>query len=512
MAVAVIRLVVIFVLLLACQVGATQKYVNRSGDDSNDGLSAGNAFRTMAKICTTAVAGDTINGAGVFDEDNDYGGATPNGVNACMFLTQSGTLANPVVWRMDPDSSVWTVMGHEGIGNRWALTFANNVKHHEFYGMLYTDHYKGVYLNGADSIKWYDCTATRSKGTASFDQNAGGWLTGWEGDVSSGIIWKRCTVSDVKRTATFNDSLSTGVADPDNNSGWHLYLCWYSLIDSCTATDVTKGVYFKVNGYHSTVRYSNFYNLNSSMWGIETGDHVTQSASYITNSTDSAGALYLHHNIIGSDDVTMDIGIQIGQTTDADERGLDTLYVYGNGIYNVDRGINFSTAGSGSYPNDTTPFWQEHYVWNNALVNCGDGTRAAMNITDPDSSYDFVINPPDELFDYNGYFHSASANRAGRWDLGSTLSLAGWQSASGLDANSSAANPNFTDVGNRDWRHTGSTDAFYVSGGGDGPVGGLAPDTIYTSVGPLDSCDVQGGDGSSCLDVTTRTRVKGVRQ
>jgi len=77
----------LFILIVSClQLKATNYYVSNSGSDSNDGLTAVNAFETLQHAADTAAAGDTI-----FVENGTYTGFD--------LRNKNGTNANPIVFK-----------------------------------------------------------------------------------------------------------------------------------------------------------------------------------------------------------------------------------------------------------------------------------------------------------------------------------------------------------------------------------------------------------------------------
>ncbi|MDP6467033.1 MAG: right-handed parallel beta-helix repeat-containing protein, partial [Pirellulaceae bacterium] len=80
----------IFAVVLAADANATNYYVRTSGNDDNNGLSAGQAFKTIEEAADVAGAGDTVYvGAGTYTDEVE--------------VENDGTSANPI--RFEADSS-----------------------------------------------------------------------------------------------------------------------------------------------------------------------------------------------------------------------------------------------------------------------------------------------------------------------------------------------------------------------------------------------------------------------
>ncbi len=442
--------ILLIVSLLACQAGAATYYVGNDGNDSNDGLGqgVGNAWLTMWKMGQTVDAGDTcwVLG-GTYDENNS---GFPN-VNGTLRFANAGVDGDSIWIMGHPDSSRPIIYGNSdpaSTTHRWSLYLAEANDYFHFRFLKFEYGHKAVRLGGADYITFRDCISTHNISTAA-DENGGGWLTGWDAGVSYGIVWYNCEAGPARLGASWN----TGSTD-QNLSGWHLYKCWYSVIDSCRLTpsndSLQAGVFFKVNNYHDTVRNCTFDDGASYVIRYDTRSDV--SAPYIITAEDSAGQIYVHDNFIANSPtaVTM-IQSSLGYT-----HVVDTFYFFNNTVYNMSTsGIKYSS--SVQCPVDS--IYKEHHWFNNIWYNSPtSGTDASHAIAEVN-----FIDITTVDFDYNCFF--GGTNFVGDWDDGGGTNLATWQSNSGEDANSQLIDPALANPASGDFSLTGASPAFVTNGG-----------------------------------------------
>ncbi len=201
---------------LCASASAATYHVKREGNDSNNGLSFANAWRTIPKACSTAVAGDTVLIYPGFYPSTEYtitdqlfpDEASNNpSYRQILVPLNSGTAANPIVFRNAPGQARPYIQGdHVGLGGSYAgdynvvtanLSYSNNVildsLHFAISNML------GIGVNGyghkihnckVDSVWQPDQTALdNSAGIGNFDADV---VSSREGDR---LVVDNCDIS-----------------------------------------------------------------------------------------------------------------------------------------------------------------------------------------------------------------------------------------------------------------------------------------------------------------------------
>lgn len=166
-------------------------YVRKTGLDSNDGLSAGNAFLTIDKAANTVAAGDTVwVGAGTYREQviMDTAGSSGSvirfeadidgeqtgdaGLVVISAYTDSDTATRASCW--DPDGRIFVeVVGFVMQGGTLSCVYSSNATNDNFEGVLFED---CVFVAGPVS----------TDSCAHLNMNAGTTPTG------AGLTFRRC--------------------------------------------------------------------------------------------------------------------------------------------------------------------------------------------------------------------------------------------------------------------------------------------------------------------------------
>jgi hypothetical protein len=462
-------------LFLCVNTNAATYFVKNGGNDARSGLdSTTNAWATMLKMGATVAAGDTcyILG-GTYEEANS---GFYNGLTGTLKFANSGRVTDTIVIIGHPNYPRPTIYGnsdHASTTHRWSMWLSETNDYMKFKNINFEHGHKAVFLQGADYVTFEDCKSQYNLSNSA-DENGGGWMTGWDGTVSYGIVWKRCEAGPCR----LGSSWDTGHGD-QNLDGWHLYKCWYSLIDSCfIANDsgLSAAVFFKVNNYRDTVRYCNF-NLPTASYGIRWGWHVDAMASYIAEYEDSAGTIFFHHNVFRNAFHGFAI-IGEGQNY---HHAMDTIYFYNNTLYNMkSNGVVYSSA---ELFGTTDTIWDHHYFFNNIYV------------LSPSVAFHSVQRrgwfSPLNVMDYNVVYgdNASDSNTVGAWNGGTATRLGAWRTNSLQDAHSQYTNPYLTNPASGDFTMSTSTPTFVKTGGttingyGASYLGAFAPGSVCQTAG-----------------------------
>ena len=214
---------------------AATYYVRTSGSNSNSGLSAGAAFRTIQQAGNTATAGDTVFvGAGVYTQT--YGGL------------KDGTAGNVILWIADTSGSATGDAGTVTLrpvdgglhAIRFGLEYYITFRGFRFAANPNAPDASGVYLNDSDNIRFEYCT---------FDGLNYG-LDSENGDFTAdGCAFTNCRAGAVldDADAAFVDCTFDVPTDGGTTYGLHLETTDAALT-GCTVDGGDYGVYHPTGG------------------------------------------------------------------------------------------------------------------------------------------------------------------------------------------------------------------------------------------------------------------------
>src|SRR3989337_3763820 len=203
-----IRGIILSVVLVITMINssfAKTYYVKPTGNNSNSGLTEALAWQTIARACTTLVAGDTVlimNGT--YKENSPSNGFCPEGARNCGPLTpkNSGTASKPIVYKAYP-------------GHRPVISSATAYDDYgiSLYGVNYividslvqTKTYRGILIMRAGYITVKNCKVYDTWSEA--DYNNGGIFLGF-GETADSVY--HCIV---RACTTYNNF--------DGGSGWN---------------------------------------------------------------------------------------------------------------------------------------------------------------------------------------------------------------------------------------------------------------------------------------------------
>lgn len=373
------RLICIILVLLAGSAWATNWYVQPTGDDSNDGKTVGNAFKTMEPACDSADAGDDTvfvydgyweSGSPVVGEydsevhDSQYiyrdtaWGSTCGHYNLhpCNAFTiqHSGSSGSHVVFKGTGGRP--HIQGDKGEGGKWSI-YGIHARNKSY---VTIDHFeisrsrRGLSLLGeCNNITVNDCISHDNAYLR--DNNGGGIVLSLGGsDRTTGVIISNCTiyhngeydslgVDTVPDTTTWYQGINTGGIYAYNSDSCSFY--------NNTIYNEYNGVRLKGDCTYDTVRNNVIYdcNVSNAGYGINIGTaskHLTLAYNSISNS--GYGGIYLMKPNDGEPCSSMVIynnTVFGSRTRDGMKEATDeTRYIVGTNFFN-----NIIMEASNSY-------------------------------------------------------------------------------------------------------------------------------------------------------------------
>ena len=420
------------IMLLAVAVqplSATDYYVNSSGgSDSNNGLSAATAWRTVSKVNSAMHAfkpGDSI----LF-----RGGATFSDAN--LFITCQGTSASPVTFATygegrakfqsrsilcNQGSGYITVKNFE-VANPSSDGIAFYKKSGWQYGITITNCYVhgagnvGIILLSVDGYLVEDCEVYSS-------YNGNIFAYGSSYPIKNGII-RNCTSYD----AIQNDGIGIHIGDYGEPCGAnHRIIGCRTYGNAEEGIDINSGTYVTILGCDT---YGDAY-----AGIIIESDHCTVRRSNIHN-----GHVGVH---IGASDVTLESNLIYANSQDQiliePYRDISGIYLYHNTVVagtNSTRIIlNISPRARGLVVKNNI-FTSTQYSFPNTYIRFMDGASPASS---------------NSHFDYNVYWRRDGDSSARWYAAGANRSFSVWQSALGQDIHGQWADPRFISLSGSDF-------------------------------------------------------------
>jgi len=385
-----------------CATGATY-YVKTGGNDRLDGLSDGNAWETLNKIAISSFnAGDTIklNSGDTWAENLTF--PSSGTVGNVITLTNYGTGANPVI-------------------NRLVFT----LKHDIAVSNLETNS-TGVYEYGCMVLGSYNFTFDNCVFDGN-NQRADAFLTQFSGtEWTHDITITNCMVKDV-------GDIDNGA---EGGTGFQIASGSYNvLIEDCDALECEEA------GFQVFT--------NTVYWGTWDSHDVTFRRCYVflTGHTDiSSQAIVIgwkaYNTLV---DKCFTVGTRHGMTVDHNITGPNRIQnsIFYNGLECfVAVGCNNLTVVNNTFiagPNTVKTAWFR--------TGCVSGNVFKNNISISLQSWwqNLIVDTAGSVdSDYNRYYNTILPTE-GYFSQGANTynTLAGWQTATGLDLNSTCGNPLF---------------------------------------------------------------------
>jgi len=402
-------------------------------------------------ILITAIAGGTI---------NTVSGNTIASANLSA-VTSSGTISSPFTGIMA--TSGYMAIHSNTIGSQSAtgsLVFSTNTT-------TATDVY-GIYYGGSDTwasnsntIGGLSATNAGAGSLSVYGMRAGG-TNAWTASFNTigGPV-----ASSIALAATAASSTIYGMYNNNTASGDLTANTVYNLASSVSAGPV-YGIYNNTGSYVHTVSQNTVYALTNtgasvaSVYGIlfagAPGSVVERNHIHSLSTSTTGGTLYGCYIAGGTNNEYRNnmirLGLGAGGASIANNMVIMGIYdfsgtninLYHNSIYiggSNTVGTN-STYCVAIYPSVEISTANTRDYRNNIFYNARSGTGKHYAVSIPPSSA-FGSSPPGLTLNNNDYYAPGTGGVLGNYSNNDVASLAAWQTAVGMDANSISADPLF---------------------------------------------------------------------